>query len=86
MFKCLHTPGDFQERRPTAADWLHDDFFKVGHPVLCPVNNYDSTVDTAKCICIFFNTNVFWFDGDVLKRSKHVTAIIIHTVSCIDCC
>ena len=38
-----------------------------------------STVRTAKCVCIFLNTNVFWPDGDVLKSSKHVRASNTHT-------
>jgi hypothetical protein len=38
VYVFIHV-GDFQEWRP-AADWLRDDFFKDGHPVLCPANDY----------------------------------------------
>ena len=85
MFICIHTHGDFQERRPAAADWLHDDFLRLDTLFCVQLIITYSTVGTAKCVCIFL-THVFWPDGDVLKRSKHVTASNTHTLSFIDCC
>ena len=82
---CLHTRGDFQERRSTAADWLHDDFLRLDTAFCVQLTLTYSTVDTAKCICIFFNTNVFWSDVDVLK-GRNTLQQLIHTLSCIDCC
>ena len=50
--------GDFQEWSP-AADWLRDDYLRLDTLFCVQLRITYSTVGTAKCVCIFLNTNVF---------------------------
>jgi hypothetical protein len=75
---CLHTRGDFQERRHTAADWLHDDFLRFDILFCVQLTITYSTVGTAKCV-FFLPQMCFGLMMTCSKVETHYSTSYTHT-------